>query len=52
MTLQQAAVGGGVPGQPPAKPPSSTPTLDEVGPYLTQLARDGQIVHSAFKGKA
>src|SRR4051812_9401010 len=42
-TLQQAAVGGGGPGQPPAKPPSSTPTLDEYGRDLTQLARDGQI---------
>src|SRR3954452_14712004 len=42
-TLQQAAVGGGVHGQPPAKPPSSTPTLDEFGRDLTQLARDGQI---------
>jgi ATP-dependent Clp protease ATP-binding subunit ClpC len=41
-TLQQAAVGGG-PGQPPGKPPSSTPTLDEFGRDLTQLARDGQI---------
>src|SRR4051812_10428551 len=41
-TLQQAAVGGGH-GQPPAKPPSSTPTLDEYGRDLTQLARDGQI---------
>jgi ATP-dependent Clp protease ATP-binding subunit ClpC len=42
-TLQQAAVGGGVHGQPPGKPPSSTPTLDEFGRDLTQLARDGQI---------
>src|SRR4051794_21944204 len=42
-TLQQAAVGGGGPGQPPARPPSSTPTLDEYGRDLTQLARDGQI---------
>jgi ATP-dependent Clp protease ATP-binding subunit ClpC len=43
-TLQQAAVGGGGPGQPGGgKPPSSTPTLDEFGRDLTQLARDGQI---------
>src|SRR3954466_2128070 len=42
-TLQQAAVDGGVHGQPPGKPPSSTPTLDEFGRDLTQLARDGQI---------
>ncbi|HEY0403411.1 MAG TPA: ATP-dependent Clp protease ATP-binding subunit [Blastococcus sp.] len=42
-TLQQAAVGGGVHGQSPGKPPSSTPTLDEFGRDLTQLARDGQI---------
>jgi ATP-dependent Clp protease ATP-binding subunit ClpC len=42
-TLQQAAVGGGVHAQPPGKPPSSTPTLDEFGRDLTQLARDGQI---------
>jgi ATP-dependent Clp protease ATP-binding subunit ClpC len=41
--LQRAAVGS-APGQPGgAKPPSSTPTLDEYGRDLTQLARDGQI---------
>jgi ATP-dependent Clp protease ATP-binding subunit ClpC len=38
--LQQAAAGGG---QPPARPQSSTPTLDEYGRDLTQLARDGKI---------
>src|SRR3954451_5095667 len=42
-TLQQAAAGGGGPGQRPPKPASSTPTLDEYGRDLTQLARDGQI---------
>ena len=43
-TLQQAAAGGGAPGQPGGgKPPSSTPTLDEFGRDLTQLARDGRI---------
>jgi ATP-dependent Clp protease ATP-binding subunit ClpC len=44
QTLQQAAAGGGAPGQPGGgKPPSSTPTLDEFGRDLTQLARDGRI---------
>jgi ATP-dependent Clp protease ATP-binding subunit ClpC len=43
-TLQQAAVGGGVAGQPGAgRPPSGTPTLDEFGRDLTELARDGRI---------
>jgi ATP-dependent Clp protease ATP-binding subunit ClpC len=42
--LQQAAVGGGGPGQPgSSKPSSSTPTLDEFGRDLTELARNGQI---------
>jgi ATP-dependent Clp protease ATP-binding subunit ClpC len=40
--LQQAATGGGS-GQAPGRPPSSTPTLDEFGRDLTQLARDGRI---------
>jgi ATP-dependent Clp protease ATP-binding subunit ClpC len=42
-TLQQAVAGGG--GGPAAggKPPSRTPTLDEFGRDLTELARDGQI---------
>jgi ATP-dependent Clp protease ATP-binding subunit ClpC len=43
-TLQQTAVTGGVPGQPGGgRPPSSTPTLDEFGRDLTELARNGQI---------
>jgi ATP-dependent Clp protease ATP-binding subunit ClpC len=43
-TLQQAAVSGGPPPQPAGgKPPSSTPTLDEFGRDLTELARNGQI---------
>src|SRR3954470_5253614 len=43
-SLQQAAMGGGGMTQPGGgKPPSSTPTLDEFGRDLTQLARDGQI---------
>jgi ATP-dependent Clp protease ATP-binding subunit ClpC len=43
-TLQQAAVGGGTPGQQGgARPKSSTPTLDEFGRDLTELARNGQI---------
>jgi ATP-dependent Clp protease ATP-binding subunit ClpC len=42
-TLQQAAVGGGAGGQAAGKPPSSTPTLDEFGRDLTELARNGQI---------
>jgi ATP-dependent Clp protease ATP-binding subunit ClpC len=40
--LQQAVAGGGA-GAGSAKPPSSTPTLDEFGRDLTQLARDGRI---------
>ncbi|MGY1821689.1 ATP-dependent Clp protease ATP-binding subunit [Geodermatophilus sp. SYSU D00079] len=46
-SLQQAAMGGG--GQPTAggggggRPPSSTPTLDEYGRDLTEMARNGQI---------
>jgi ATP-dependent Clp protease ATP-binding subunit ClpC len=40
-SLQQAATGGG--GQAPARPPSSTPTLDEFGRDLTELARDGRL---------
>src|SRR4051794_37772399 len=43
-TLQQAAVGGSGAGQgSPARPPSGTPTLDEFGRDLTELARNGQI---------
>jgi ATP-dependent Clp protease ATP-binding subunit ClpC len=42
-TLQQAATGGGGGGQPAGRPPSSTPTLDEHGRDLTELARDGMI---------
>jgi ATP-dependent Clp protease ATP-binding subunit ClpC len=42
--LQQAATGGGSgPAGGAAKPPSSTPTLDEFGRDLTEMARDGQI---------
>ena len=41
-TLQKAAVGGGA-GAGPAKPPSNTPTLDEFGRDLTELARNGQL---------
>src|SRR4051812_35820302 len=41
-TLQQAAVGGGG-GASAGKPPSTTPTLDEFGRDLTELARNGQI---------
>jgi ATP-dependent Clp protease ATP-binding subunit ClpC len=42
--LRQAATSGGGPGQPGGgRPQSSTPTLDEFGRDLTQLARDGQI---------
>ncbi|MCU1612529.1 MAG: ATPase domain protein [Frankiales bacterium] len=41
--LQQAATGGGSGGGQPGRPPSGTPTLDEFGRDLTQLARDGQI---------
>src|SRR5690348_5270475 len=40
--LQQAATGGGGTQQ-PGRPPSSTPTLDEFGRDLTELARDGKI---------
>jgi ATP-dependent Clp protease ATP-binding subunit ClpC len=43
-TLQQAAVsGGGAGAQGGARPGSTTPTLDEFGRDLTQLARDGRI---------
>jgi ATP-dependent Clp protease ATP-binding subunit ClpC len=44
-SLQQAATGGGGGGGggQPARPPSSTPTLDEFGRDLTQMARDGQL---------
>jgi ATP-dependent Clp protease ATP-binding subunit ClpC len=42
-TLQQAAVGGGGGAAAAGKPPSSTPTLDEFGRDLTELARNGQI---------
>jgi ATP-dependent Clp protease ATP-binding subunit ClpC len=43
-TLQQAAVSGGAAGQSGgARPQSSTPTLDEFGRDLTELARNGQI---------
>src|SRR3954452_1891564 len=42
-TLQQAATGAGGGGSGPGRPPSSTPTLDEFGRDLTQLARDGRI---------
>src|SRR3954462_12787421 len=38
-TLQQAAGGGGG-GAPAGKPPSTTPTLDEFGRDLTELARN------------
>jgi len=41
--LQRAATGGGGGGQAPGRPPSSTPTLDEFGRDLTQLARDGKV---------
>jgi ATP-dependent Clp protease ATP-binding subunit ClpC len=42
--LQQAAVGGSAPGQPGGgRPQSNTPTLDEYGRDLTELARNGQI---------
>ncbi|MGY1722965.1 ATP-dependent Clp protease ATP-binding subunit [Blastococcus sp. SYSU DS0533] len=41
--LQQAAAGGGGGQGPAAKPPSSTPTLDEFGRDLTEMARDGRI---------
>ncbi|RBY83004.1 ATP-dependent Clp protease ATP-binding subunit [Geodermatophilus sp. TF02-6] len=45
--LQQAAAGAGQPGggRPggPGQPPSSTPTLDEYGRDLTEMARNGQI---------
>src|SRR3954471_18913520 len=43
-SLQQAAMGGGGMTQPGGgKPPSSTPTLDEFGRDLTELARNGHI---------
>src|SRR4051794_9806909 len=43
-SLQRAAMGGGGVTQPGGgKPPSSTPTLDEFGRDLTELARNGQI---------
>jgi len=42
-TLQQAAVGGGSSATGAGKPPSNTPTLDEFGRDLTEMARDGQI---------
>src|SRR3954447_25731338 len=42
-TLQQAAVGGGSSPTGTGKPPSNTPTLDEFGRDLTEMARDGQI---------
>jgi ATP-dependent Clp protease ATP-binding subunit ClpC len=43
-TLQQAAVGRAAPAQPGgARPQSNTPTLDEFGRDLTELARNGQI---------
>src|SRR4051812_12984061 len=42
-TLQQAAVGGGAGATGGARPPSNTPTLDEFGRDLTEMARDGQI---------
>jgi ATP-dependent Clp protease ATP-binding subunit ClpC len=42
-TLQQAAVGGGSGATGAGKPPSNTPTLDEFGRDLTEMARDGQI---------
>src|SRR3954463_2952461 len=42
-TLQQAAVGGGAGATGGGRPPSSTPTLDEFGRDLTEMARDGQI---------
>ncbi|CAA9253506.1 MAG: ATP-dependent Clp protease ATP-binding subunit ClpA [uncultured Blastococcus sp.] len=41
--LQQAASGGGGSPGSAGKPPSSTPTLDEFGRDLTELARDGRI---------
>ncbi|SDC69397.1 ATP-dependent Clp protease ATP-binding subunit ClpC [Geodermatophilus telluris] len=45
--LQQAATAGPQPGGTgrggPAQPPSNTPTLDEFGRDLTQMARDGRI---------
>jgi ATP-dependent Clp protease ATP-binding subunit ClpC len=43
--LQQVATGGGggTGGAAAGRPPSTTPTLDEFGRDLTQLARDGQI---------
>ncbi|MGY1732489.1 ATP-dependent Clp protease ATP-binding subunit [Geodermatophilus sp. SYSU D01045] len=42
--LQQAATGGGTPGGGrPGRPASSTPTLDEFGRDLTEMARNGQI---------
>src|SRR5919205_403219 len=42
-TLQRAAAGGGGTTQQGGKPPSTTPTLDEFGRDLTELARNGQI---------
>ncbi|MGY1815226.1 ATP-dependent Clp protease ATP-binding subunit [Blastococcus sp. SYSU D00820] len=47
--LQQAATGGGGGGGAgagqgsPGRPPSSTPTLDEFGRDLTEMARDGKL---------
>ncbi|MGY1739356.1 MULTISPECIES: ATP-dependent Clp protease ATP-binding subunit [unclassified Blastococcus] len=45
--LQQAATGGGggagAPGQGGGRPPSGTPTLDEFGRDLTEMARDGRL---------